>query len=99
MIMAEPVAAFAPGERFITIDEHGDARLWTVKQSGLVKIISNGDTVAAERTYSVREISQLLHVSTRTVFARIKSGELHSYKSGGARRVTQADLDAYRAAH
>lgn len=48
--------------------------------------------------YTIKEVAELLKLAESTVYALIDSGKLiacHFGPNGGAKRITQADLDAY----
>ena len=48
-----------------------------------------------EKTYSVKELSGILKLSTNSVYAAIKSGKLEAYKVGISYRVTPKQLEKY----
>lgn len=35
--MAEQCMVFEPGDRFVTLDEHGGPHIWTVTEYGLIE--------------------------------------------------------------
>lgn len=49
------------------------------------------------RFLTVREVAQLMRVSTMTVYRLIKAGELASVRVGKSYRIREEDVDAYLA--
>jgi excisionase family DNA binding protein len=52
----------------------------------------------SERKYSIREASELLHVSAITVWRELHRGNLGSYAIGARRLIGESHLAAYLAA-
>ncbi len=48
-----------------------------------------------EKTFSTKEISQIMGVSIRTVQRVIKEGKLRAFKMGRENRVFQSDFEEY----
>jgi excisionase family DNA binding protein len=48
--------------------------------------------ITSLKLYTIEEISEILKVTTRTVYNYIKSGSLKALKMGKYWRVTEADL-------
>lgn len=49
--------------------------------------------------YTVNQVAEIMHVSNRTVYNLISSGELRSLKVGGSRRIPKSCLDEFTEAH
>lgn len=47
------------------------------------------------KIYTVQDVAKLLQVTERTIYSKIKSGELPYRKIGRVFRFTQEDVDAY----
>ncbi len=47
------------------------------------------------RLYRVPEVAEILGVGRTTVYALIKSGQLHAVHVAGCRRVSELDLRSY----
>lgn len=48
-----------------------------------------------DKTFTVKQVQEILDISERTVFTIIKNGELHGFKAGREWRFEQEDIDAY----
>ncbi len=57
------------------------------------------DAIDSRLTFTLRDASQLLQVSERTMRRYIKSGKLRAVKIGREYRITLEDYDAFTAAH
>lgn len=45
--------------------------------------------------YTLDEVAKILRVCTKTIYTRIKAGELKAYKEGNYWRIKKTDLDNY----
>ncbi len=48
-----------------------------------------------DKTFTVKQVQEILDISERTVFTIIKKGEIHGFKAGREWRFEQKDIDAY----
>ena len=59
----------------------------------------SGDAMGAEapqkRTYTVREIADLLGVGTKAVYALVRSGQFSCVRVGSAIRVSKSSFDRW----
>ena len=51
--------------------------------------------MSQKKALTTREVANILHVGTSSIYALIRKGEIHSYKIGRKIRFTQEDVDAY----
>lgn len=58
----------------------------------------NADTALAPKLLSIRQVAEVLTVSEKTVWRRIKNGELRASRLGRHVKVKPRDLDDYVAA-
>jgi excisionase family DNA binding protein len=47
------------------------------------------------KTYTLEEVSEILHLTIRTLYTYIKTGQLRAVKFGKYWRVSQEDLEAF----
>ena len=47
------------------------------------------------RAKTIKEVAELLNISTQMVYKLIRRGELDAFKIGNAVRVLQSDVDTY----
>lgn len=51
--------------------------------------------VMTEPLLSLRDVSQVLGVSERTIYRLMEDGELHPFKMGKSWKFEQSDIEAY----
>ncbi len=66
-----------------------------MKRKGVTTMAIKEITLMAGPLLSLREVSQMLGISERTVYRLMDDGELHPFKMGKSWKFEQADIDAY----
>ena len=61
----------------------------------ILKLKKGCDLNVIKCVYTVHEIAKILHVSDKTVYRIVKSGDIHATRVRNQIRITSASLEAY----